>query len=99
MDNVAFTFLPCGSKRHNLLVHSSCLPLLDGIGFCYVLFCRYVCGYKNRYQNFIRYLRELGDEVRGLRCANFEVASKNQMLECLGIGECKKVCNIIALHK
>jgi len=23
----------------------------------------YVCGYKNRYQNFIRYLRELGDEV------------------------------------
>jgi hypothetical protein len=67
-----------------------CLPLLDGIGFCYVLFCRYVCGYKNCYQNFIWYLRELGDEVRGLRCANFEVASKNQMLECLGIGECKK---------
>ncbi|CAK9238453.1 unnamed protein product [Sphagnum troendelagicum] len=23
----------------------------------------YVCGYKNCYQNFIRYLRELGDEV------------------------------------
>jgi hypothetical protein len=44
-------------------------------------------------------LRELGDEVRGLRCANFEVASKNQMLECLGIGECKKVYNIIALRK
>jgi hypothetical protein len=29
------------------------------------LVCRYVSGYKNRYQNFIRYLRELGDEVRG----------------------------------
>ena len=26
--------------------------------------CRYVCGYKNRFQNFIRYLREMGDEVR-----------------------------------
>lgn len=24
---------------------------------------RYISGYKNRYQNFIRYLRELGDEV------------------------------------
>jgi hypothetical protein len=44
-------------------------------------------------------LRELGDEVRGLRCVNFEVVLKNQMLECLGIGECKKVYNIIALHK
>ena len=27
------------------------------------LFCRYVSGYKNRFQNFIRCLREMGDEV------------------------------------
>lgn len=26
----------------------------------------YVSGYKNRFQNFIRYLREMGDEVRAL---------------------------------
>lgn len=27
------------------------------------LFYRYVSGYKNRFQNFIKYLREMGDEV------------------------------------
>jgi hypothetical protein len=33
--------------------------------FCCVS-CRYVSGYKNRFQNFIRYLREMGDEVNNL---------------------------------
>lgn len=28
--------------------------------------CRYISGYKNRFQNFIKHLREMGDEVRVL---------------------------------
>lgn len=28
-----------------------------------VVICSYVSGYKNRFQNFIKYLREMGDEV------------------------------------
>lgn len=31
--------------------------------YMFPLPCRYVSGYKNRFQNFIRYLREMGDEV------------------------------------
>jgi sulfoquinovosyltransferase len=30
----------------------------------------YVSGYKNRFQNFIKYLREMGDEVRSLAFFN-----------------------------
>ncbi len=40
-----------------------------GCGVCALpLLYRYVSGYKNRYQNFIRYLRELGDEVSNRFC-------------------------------
>lgn len=34
--------------------------------YLFPLPCRYVSGYKNRFQNFIRYLREMGDEVQFL---------------------------------
>jgi len=27
------------------------------------LLCSYISGYKNRFQNFIKHLREMGDEV------------------------------------
>jgi hypothetical protein len=29
-------------------------------------FCSYISGYKNRFQNFIKHLREMGDEVTTL---------------------------------
>jgi len=45
--------------------------MMDGMGCgvcALLLLYRYVSGYKNRYQNFIRYLRELGDEVSNRFC-------------------------------
>ena len=40
-----------------------CSSIRTECWFHLYLFCRYVSGYKNRFQNFIKYLREMGDEV------------------------------------
>jgi len=36
--------------------------------------CSYVSGYKNRFQNFIRYLREMGDEVSSFTISFFNLS-------------------------
>jgi hypothetical protein len=54
-----FLFVPWGGICHVLLIRIELVVCMRAH------VCRYVSGYKNRYQNFIRYLRELGDEVRG----------------------------------
>jgi len=54
-----FLFVPWGGICYVLLIRIELVVCMRA------LVCRYVSGYKNRYQNFIRYLRELGDEVRG----------------------------------
>jgi hypothetical protein len=52
-----FLFVPWGGICYVLLIRIELVVCMRA------LVCRYVSGYKNRYQNFIRYLRELGDEV------------------------------------
>ena len=61
--DVSMEFMPVSMIFWRCCFGKNIMDQIDRNLFCTVATRRYVSGYKNRFQNFIRYLREMGDEV------------------------------------